>query len=1021
MEDKLEILNRKIDYDSIYKDYARDYIKHYNEYKTSKFVFFLQVGSFYENYSWEMKSENFYLFDKQSRKTASILNMIRSYKSSKKPHTYNNPRMYGFPDKSKERHLERLLEEGYTIVLVSQRNDPNDPTGKKKLRDIVERYSSGTNTNNKNDDNYLMNIVLGEYKNKKKYCGVSLVNINANDNYFYECSDSNYDPNCVINNIVKIILTYQPVEYLIYNLTTMDKTLLVNLLNIANDKYMMKKHILPNYKKIDYQSQFFDEVYGRDSLLTSIEKINLGNSPDARLSFLLLLKYINEQNTVLLKNLQYPMYINFEEHLNLDYNTAEQLNIIGDSKFDKYCILSLMDYTSTNMGKRVLKRRFMAPFAKVERIQEINDFIEEMIQKDNYKDFEGELDELPDITKKHKKIYFESISPMELHDLNESYTFILNLLKLKEQNPKLKKYLDETFNLDKLEIMDYQLWFNDIFNEDNVKMCRDIQEISDNIFKEDYDKELRECMSNLREVDNYRRMLKDIVDNFFKGKVGKYETKFEKNYIYITKTKLKLFKKHCNDEMIGDIKFYHKVLNKKDYLSTEELDKKNRKEAKNLDKLRTRSEILFNEYIKDLSKHKLFYEKLDEVVGMVDYIKSGVKCALLNNYVKPEIDYEEEESYFDIKNFRHPIIEKVNKDIPFVSNSLRLDKNTKGLILSGINGIGKSSCLKNIGLIIIMAQTGYFVPCKSMKYRPFNSILTRIIGTDNIYTNSSSYTVEIQELSNILRKANNKSLILIDELSKGTELASAHSLTISVINNLVNDKKSRFILTSHLHSIFSSNIIKNLWNNKDIKVNHLSIDIKDNEIIYKRKLIDGPSEPHYGLEIARVLGIDKKIINEAMQIRDDFLGKTKEILPTKQSSYNSRIYIKECELCKSYDNLEVHHIREQNEANKDGYILDGNFHKNEKHNLMVLCSKCHLNITVGKMKITQRYQTSSGIKYDVINLETEKIDIKKYGKMIADLRTKKISWRSIPKMLKNKYDVEISEYKCKKVFNEYIK
>jgi len=1019
MEGKLERLKNNItNKNSLYIEYAEKYIKYSNEYNTEKFLFLMQVGSFYENYSWEVKDEAFYLFDKQSKKAAQILNMIRSYKSSKKDHSYDNPRMWGFPVVSKERHIERLLDEGYTIIILGQRDGS---PGQKKIRDVVERYTSGTNTNNKFEDNYVMSIVFGEYRNKKKYCGISLVNINANDNYFYECSDTDYDRNCVINNIVKIILTYQPVEYLIYNLTTIDETLLVNLLNISDSKYMMNKHILKDYKNLEYQTSFFDQIYGRDCLLTVLEKINLMNSPDARLSFLLLLKYINEQNPVLLKNIQYPIHINFEERLNLDYNTAEQLNIIGEKKYSKYSILSIMDYTSTNMGKRVLKRKVLSPDAIREVIQQSYDFIDEMIKQNNYKDYECELENLPDITKKHKKIYFESITPMELNDLVESYSSISELLKLLKENPKMKKYIVDNFKLTDKEIKDFQILHKKTFNEDNIKMCRDIQEISDNIFQDNYDEELKECVIKLREINNYRMSIKGRIDNFFTKHCGKGLTKYEKNCIYITKTKLKAFKKHANDGKVGNTQFYHKILNKKDYLSTDNLDKKTRQESKSLDKLRTRTELLYNEYVKDLSKYKLFYEKLDETTGLIDFIKSGVKCALINNYVKPEIDYKEEESYFDITDIRHPIIEKVNTEIPFISNSLRLDNKTFGMILSGLNGIGKSSLLKNIGILLVMAQAGYFVPAKHMKYSPFNSILTRIKGNDNIYTNSSSYTVEIQELSNILKKADNKSLILVDELCRGTEQSSSHALTISTINYLVKETKSRFVLTSHMHSIFTNNIIKNLWSNKDIMVKHMSIDIIDGEMIYKRKLVDGPSNSNYGLEIAKNLGITSSVITEAIKIRNEFLGKSNEIMTTKQSLYNKGVFMKQCELCKSREQLETHHLIEQKEADESGFILDKNFHKNDKHNLMVLCKECHKKITFGKIKITQRVMTTKGVKFDIINLETEKIDTNKIGKLIADLRTKKIAWKSIPMMLKNKYGITLSGYRCKKVFNEYIK
>jgi len=439
-----------------------------------------------------------------------------------------------------------------------------------------------------------------------------------------------------------------------------------------------------------------------------------------------------------------------------------------------------------------------------------------------------------------------------------------------------------------------------------------------------------------------------------------------------------------------------------------------------LEKLRIRTEELYTDYLRSLSAHRDFYERMDKVVSLIDYIKSGVKCAKVNNYVKPIIDEEEKESYFDIKGIRHPIIENVNKEIPFISNDIRLDNKNKGMIISGINGIGKSSLLKNVGINLVIAQSGYYVPCKYMKYTPFTSILTRIKGNDNIYTNSSSYTVEMQELSNILKKTDCRSLVLIDELSKGTEIASAHSLTIAIIKHLIVEKKSRFILTSHLHSIFKNDIIKDLSHSCELLIKHLSIDIKEDEIIYTRKLTEGPSKTEYGLEIARTLGIDSTIINEAIKIRDAFLNQSQE-MTTKQSLYNNNLYMNVCEICGSNQQLETHHIVEQKDANEDGFILEENFHKNDKHNLSILCKECHKKITFSKIKMTQRVMTSKGPRFEIIELNKDKYDMKLVGEIISDLRTKKINWKSIPKLLTNKHNFELSEYQCKKIFKEYIK
>ena len=1005
------IFKENIENTSIYYEFAEKFLKYKREYNTNKFIFFLQVGSFYECYAWNIRNK-LELFNEEYSNSADTLNMIKSYKNSKKEHSINNPRMFGFPISVKERHLTKLLNEDYTVVLASQRhcNETN-----KKVRDIIERFTSGTNPNNINQNNYIMSIYLDEIKSTQLACGVSLININANDNYVYECNDTNYEPNNVMNNLIKIILIYEPVEYIIYNLTNIEDTYLINLLNISNKKFVIKKHILSEYKKLDYQISFFDKIYGENSLLNSINKMNLGNLPDSRLSLLLLIKYINIQNQILLKNLKFPIFISFDDYLNVDYNTVEQLNIISDKKFEKFNIISLLDYTNRNMGKRLLKRRLMTPFANIDDIQQSYDLIEELVEINNSKLFEEELVEITDITRKHKKIYFETISPIELFNLNENYKYIINLLKLKENNPKLKNYIDTNFSFKELEIEKYIEEYENIFEVENNKFCRDIFETTTNIFKEGYNEELDKLSSQILEIKKYKKDLKNEVNKFMSQFSKRGQIVYDKtNLLFVSKAKLKIFlKKSTNVELKS------KEYNKKSYIYTDKLEKYNKKEVKLLENLRQQITDSFNVYIQELSSNRLFYEKLEEIVALIDFTNSGYKCALINNYVKPELNTDTTKSNFDIQDLRHPIVEKINKNVPFISNSLKLDENTNGLLLSGLNGCGKSSLLKNIGVIIIIAQSGLYVPCKYMKYTPFNNVLTRIKGNDNIFTNSSSYTVEIQELNNILRKTNDKSLVLIDELCRGTEQASSHSLTISVIQELIEEKQSIFVLTSHMHSIFNHKIINDLKINEKLLIKHMSIEMKGDEIIYKRKLVDGPCDITYGLEIARHLGIHDRIINNATKIRNDFLKKTNDILPLKKSVYNKDLYMKSCEICKSEDRLETHHIIEQEHANDNGFLLDNNFHKNEKHNLCVLCYNCHKDITFGRIKITQRYQTTSGIKFDIIKIKNE--DNKDVSAIILKLKEQKNSFKDIKNILNKKYNINLSTYKINKIYKEMIK
>lgn len=943
LEEKLEILKEKLDEKnkkSIYIEFVERNIEFIKDYNEEKFVLFLQVGSFFEHYSWNIRTDNFKLLDKVATETSNILHMIKSFKNSRKEHTYNNPAMFGFPCSNKERHINRLLNEGYTIILILQR----DGKGKKKIRDIIEKYTPGTNIDNVYDDNYVMSIVIGEYKNDMKYCGISLINVNSNNNYFTEIIDDINNPNNVINTLTKIIIQYKPIEYLIYNLVPNNKLnneLLLNSLCIKNN-YIIKDKINHDYKKQDYQLQFLNEIYSNYNMI-------IHSYPDARTSLILLLNYINNQNPIILKNIKFPELIKFDNRLNLDFTTSKQLNIINDENIS---IFSILNYTSTVMGKRLLKRRLLSPLNNKDKILNINQIIEEMIKINNYKEIELELNNIPDFYKKHKKVSYNIIKPYELYKIIKSYQNVINILKIIKVNKKLNKYISE-YKLSTKNINDIITDFNNNFIINQFRFCKNIEDIEQSIIKIGNDKEVDNIMSNLNEIKNYKIKIKETLDNFFKeNKIKKYETKFEKKFIYITKTKLKYLKK-CNF-MVNNIEYKHKKLNKKEYVYTENFLKYNTEEELLINELRERTKEYYNNYLNKLNNNDNFFSNIEKIVSNIDYIKSGVKCAIKNNYVKPEIDMEEDISYFDIKDFRHPIIEKINKDIPFVPNSLKLDKNIKCLLLSGVNSVGKSSLLKNIGIMIIIAQIGYYVPCKSMKYSPFNNILTRIKGFDNIYTNSSSFIIEMKELSNILYLANEKSLILIDELAKGTEYNSATYLTISTVKNLIEKYKSKIIITSHLSSLYKSEIIEKLKEEDKLLIKHLSIKIEDKKIIFSRKLVDGKCISEYGLKIAECVGINKDIIIDAYKIKNELNNKTNEVLPLKKSKYNSNVYIKKCELCNSEDNLETHHIIPRMKSNEKGFIESHGFHENSKHNLSILCHKCHLEITLGKNKMEQR-------------------------------------------------------------------
>jgi DNA mismatch repair protein MutS len=256
-----------------------------------------------------------------------------------------------------------------------------------------------------------------------------------------------------------------------------------------------------------------------------------------------------------------------------------------------------------------------------------------------------------------------------------------------------------------------------------------------------------------------------------------------------------------------------------------------------------------------------------------------------------------------------------------------------------------------------------YVPSSKFVYYPYDHIMTRICGNDNIYKGMSSFVVEMTELRNILQRANNNSLIIGDEICCGTEPISGVCIVSSAINELIN-KKASFIFTSHLHELTSISIIKDKIGS-ELNVYHMHIEVIDGKIIYERKLKEGQGSSIYGIDVCKSLDMPLSFIKNTEIIKKEIQGINDTIINTKKSNYNSDIFIDICEICKINKGKETHHINYQINADKDGKF--SNFHKNQNHNLVCICDECHKKEHNGEIGIIGYKQTSEGIKLEVIN------------------------------------------------------
>ena len=385
-------------------------------------------------------------------------------------------------------------------------------------------------------------------------------------------------------------------------------------------------------------------------------------------------------------------------------------------------------------------------------------------------------------------------------------------------------------------------------------------------------------------------------------------------------------------------------------------------------------ELYYNEFVNKFIENINILDDLIQFISEIDILQCKCFIASKYNYCKPTI-IESDKSFFNFTGIRHCLIEQLNTREVYVTNDLELGNTNKkgysnGILLYGTNAVGKTSFIKSIGISIIMAQAGLFVPCKTFEYYPYNYIFTRILGNDNIFKGLSTFAVEMSELRTILQFSDKNSLILGDELCSGTESDSALSIFVAGLEEL-HKNQSSFLFATHFHEIVKYEEVKNL--NK-IKLYHMEVifDKKTNKLVYDRKLKDGSGDSMYGLEVCKSLNLPENFLIRAHELRIKYNNVYKNILHMDTSKYNSKKVKGICEICNNNIGTEIHHLEYQKNANKNDY-LEGGFHKNHVANLINICEECHNNIhkndnNIGNKKILKKIikKTKTDNGYEII-------------------------------------------------------
>jgi DNA mismatch repair protein MutS len=507
------------------------------------------------------------------------------------------------------------------------------------------------------------------------------------------------------------------------------------------------------------------------------------------------------------------------------------------------------------------------------------------------------------------------------------------LLKKINKNSILKTlFLNETVLNDIEEINNY---LENIIDVDILKKYN-MSNIKENFFKNN-DNELLD-IENI--INTNKQNIENIIDaltstNETKDWIKLLQTEKEGYYLFTSKTRYdKLVKdnntfKFTTIKLSNGIKFYN-----------DDIKKYSNNILTGTDLLTDKLKIKYLNFIEDFANN--YKNKINNIINLLadfDITYSNAITSIMYNFVKPNIN---KDNKLVGKGVRHLLIELYNQEEVYTANDIVLNKDNLGYLILAPNSCGKSSYLRSIGIALVLAQMGSYVPAKEFNYNPYSKILCKISSIDNIYESKSKFIQDIIHMNMFIENADDKTLVLVDEFLNSTEEFSAAALTATSIDALIN-KNSNFVYTSHINSI-----IDLLKENKKVKFKHFNYNIIDNtKIIFDRILKDGPPQHFlYGIEISQHIINNKLFLSNAYEYRNKLMHKNNNLLNTKLSYYNKNKVIDKCEICKSDIELETHHKVEQHCANEFGIIITENsiFHKNNKHNLQILCKNCHKKI-----------------------------------------------------------------------------
>jgi len=760
---------------------------------------------------------------------AKIASKVLNITLTKRDRKANATALAGFPHKAIDQYLPKLIEAGHCVVVVDQLEDPKLAKGIVK-RGVVRIVTPGTVDGDQ--ANAIHNSYLAAFHFSKKNVFVSLADISTGEFLLLNEGKGNGYINSVLS-------AYNPVEILLIEGESNES------LNHLPVQFLDK-----GLKNIQFSEALVKDFYN----LKNVESFGLEKDSESVVPVAMILKHIEVTQLMNPTHILKPKRVSLDSTMILDRATIRNLELVSNAYSGgiENSLFSVLNRTNTRMGTRLLYAWVLNPLINKKEIDDRLSVVEKFFEnEDTLNEVREKLDGINDIERIVGKIGLNRVNARDIKALEVSLLNSIEILDLAEKKLKIKeKDLDRDF-----------------FNELAKKINRTFVEDPPLVITEGgiINKGFNEEVDRLRSLSgDSKEWLKEFEEKE-KEETGIPSLKIGFNnvfgyYIEVTKTHF---------DKVPDRYIRKQTLVNSERYITEELKEREDIILNAHDKLSALEYKLFNEFRESLLPSLEKLQKLSQVIAKIDVLSNFAYVAQDLDYVKPEIfEMGENDGIIKIEKGRHPIVESLSSE-DFISNDTELSLTKGGMcILAGPNMSGKSTYIRQVATIVLMAQIGCFVPAHSASISIVDRIFTRVGASDDLARGRSTFMVEMDEAANIINNATKYSLIVLDEVGRGTSTYDGVSIAWALAEYITNELKARTLFATHYHELLKlSEKFPEAVSNYNVLVEE---DLEKGEVIFLRKIVEGGTDRSYGIYVAKMAGLPEKIIKRANEILESF-------------------------------------------------------------------------------------------------------------------------------------------------------